>query len=92
VIDKFKDLSTTHSRKKWHNVTHHLLKGDHDKASEEKLKVEEFERQLRKKREEEKVKWVPSLFEHKDGEWYFKDSNLEKLRVKDDEKSSWSFW
>lgn len=87
----FKDLPISHSRKKWHGVVEYLLQGEYDKASEEKLKVEDYERQLRKKREHENIKWNPALFEFKDNDWKFKDSDLPKLTIKEDEKSSW-FW
>lgn len=90
-VPKFKDLKDFHSRKKWHNVVAYLLQGQYDKASEEKLKVEDYERTLRKKREHDGIKWNPSLFEYKDPDWVFKGSKLEKLKIKEDEKSGW-FW
>ena len=50
------------SRRVWHTVTAALCKGNYERATEEKNRIEEEQRALRKQRLEEGIQWQPALF------------------------------
>lgn len=50
------------SRRLWKKVTDALAVRDHEVATEEKFKIEDYQRQLRKKRLEDGVEFHPKLF------------------------------
>ena len=50
------------SRRLWKKVTDALAKRDHEVATEEKFKIEDYQRELAKKRLEDDVEFHPKLF------------------------------
>lgn len=50
------------SRRLWEKVTNALAIRDHKIATDEKFQIEDYQRQLAKKREEDGVEWHPKLF------------------------------
>lgn len=60
------------SRKLWEKVTEGITKNDQDLATDEKSKVEDEERALRKERETKKIKWEYRFFNENNDVYTFK--------------------
>ncbi|RCH83670.1 hypothetical protein CU098_001154 [Rhizopus stolonifer] len=58
------------SRRLWAGLTEGIMEKNMDKATDEKFKVEDRERALRKERETNKIKWQPRFFDVIDGDNY----------------------
>ncbi|GAA5812588.1 hypothetical protein MFLAVUS_006045 [Mucor flavus] len=60
------------SRRLWSKLTEEIKSGNYDKATEEKLKVEDTERELRKVREENNIEWQTRFFNVKGDDYPLK--------------------
>lgn len=60
------------SRRLWSKLTEGIKTGDYDKATEEKLKVEDTERELRKVREKNNIEWQTRFFNVKGDDYPLK--------------------
>jgi DNA mismatch repair protein MutH len=60
------------SRRLWSNLTENIRLGNLDMATEEKFKVEDEERALRKVRENNNIKWQARFFNMKGDDYYLK--------------------
>ena len=59
-----------------------MLKGDYDKAHDEKTIIEETEREIRKEREKYGEKWKPQIFEWKNnGGKVIDNQNIETDKI-----------
>jgi len=78
-----KDLEPTNSLAVWGKCSKAIWNGNGKQASEEKRAVEEFQREVRRRREEAGVQWSPKYFDSlSDGESYmFRRQILENSRV-----------
>jgi len=70
------------SRCAWHEVAMGIEKGDMDKVSSEKSKIESSQRELRKKEQSEGRDWERTFFKHMD-----KDAVFDKLAARIGERS-----
>ncbi|KAG2232905.1 hypothetical protein INT48_006159 [Thamnidium elegans] len=60
------------SRRLWSKLTEGIKSGNFDKATEEKLKVEDIERELRKEREKKNIEWQTRFFNVKGDDYPLK--------------------
>ena len=58
------------SRRLWAGLTEGIMERNMDKATDEKFKVEDRERALRKEREAKNIQWVPRFFDVINGDEY----------------------
>jgi len=73
IIRPIPELSDLDSRKMWNKVTQALHKGDTEKATDEKLIVEQRAKDILSKHEEEGTEYEPQLFQKdENGEWVYK--------------------
>ncbi|KAL9560203.1 hypothetical protein MBANPS3_000055 [Mucor bainieri] len=69
------------SRRLWAKLTEGLLANNQDMATDEKTKVEDEERALRKEREANNIEWKPRFFDVDGDDYKFK--GMDKLDFKD---------
>lgn len=67
------------SRVIWHRVAVALFNKDFKRANEEKIKVEETQRQITKQRKDQNIEWVPKYFTFRDGRWVYNGKPIEEL-------------
>ena len=66
-VKPLNEQAKNEGRRNWHRVTEALRKENFEEAQKQKFAIEERERALRKRRQEEGVVWSPHLF-HLEGE------------------------
>ncbi|KAI8377161.1 hypothetical protein EDC96DRAFT_494706 [Choanephora cucurbitarum] len=66
------------SRRLWAGLTQGIMERNMDKATDEKFKVEDRERALRKEREAKNIRWEPRFFDVINGDEY-KFKNIDSL-------------
>ncbi|KAJ3096220.1 hypothetical protein HDU97_006104 [Phlyctochytrium planicorne] len=71
IVPELEKQEQFESRRLWENVAAGLKSKDIDLASDEKLSIEENQRNLLKKRETEKTVWKPRFFEPDGNDWKF---------------------
>eukprot|EP01080_Neovahlkampfia_damariscottae_P006796 gene6796-10962_t len=69
IVEELKKLEENESRKVWHPVTKQIHLQNGEKATEEKLKIEQIQRDKRNELEEKGEHHKPKYFKEKDNNW-----------------------
>ena len=69
-VEDLKNQMENESRKVWHPVTKEIFSQNGEKATEEKLRIEQEQREKRKKFEETGEEYKPKYFEEKEKNWF----------------------